>query len=178
MAKRSASDVLLDLEAKFERFDHMLKSLDHNVKLLLNQKHIENLNIKQAENKSQKLAKALGASMPAPKPSVEAADFPQVDPSFEKKRGQRQIEEKLVYKEDGKAIVLGQIEIFDTDNNLIDKKKTNNLGVYSVGVNPGTYLIRVVKQKTAGREKIFSQYQITVDIDQENKPLQLGVRNL
>jgi len=171
--KRSASEVLLSLENRVEILEGLVRSIDHNIKLLLNNKNIsERKIIKEPINKisKPKVSKDKSASKVV---TADAVDFVQVDSGVKNRK--RTVRERLTYS-DSKAIVLAQVEIFDSSGQLIAKKRTNNEGKWTESLLPGEYSIRVAKGKTSINPPIGVNYEIFVSPD--DKPLQLEDRKL
>lgn len=200
MSERKSSDVLLDIEAKVIEAVGMLRNIDNNLKHLLNQKNITeqtvkalqeaHSNLKQVE-KIQLTAEAPAQTLPHLSPksnpdipsvsaSVEAVDFPQVDNPVPIGGLPRTVQEKIIYEETGKIVLLAQVEIFSEDGRgnlvLVQKTRTNNQGAWTAKLKPGFYKVRVAKQAVQNKPAIAKTYDIRVTAG--DGPLTLESRKL
>jgi hypothetical protein len=173
--ERSASDVLLSIEERVEVLEGAVKSIDHNVKLLLSRQ-----NAKLAASSVKLLPSQMpAAETPTPAqpqaeaPTVEAVEFVQVQK--DNPNAKRVVQEKLTYM-DSKVIILAQVEIFNMNGECIDTRRTNNTGKWTSSLRPGKYTVRVAKQQTSVKPQVTGQYDIVVPPG--NKPLQLENRKL
>ncbi len=173
--ERSASEVLLSLEDRIENLEGLVRSIDHNVKLLLSRQNAPVATPPAPVVRAT--AEAPSVIVPTPKernaPSVEAVEFVQEEQENPSKK--RVVQEKLTYA-DGKVIILAQVEVFDINGKLADKRKTNNAGKWTSSLLPGKYTIRVAKQRTSLKPQVTGQYEIVVPPG--DKPLQLESRKL
>ncbi|KKN67644.1 hypothetical protein LCGC14_0459030 [marine sediment metagenome] len=165
--ERTASEIILSLEQRVETMEGLVRSIDHNIKLVLSRQNA------QLHAVSPPAPPEPAPPPSSPTPTVEAVEFVQVQPSTPVKK--RVVQEKLVYG-DLKGIILAQVEIFDMSGKLVDKKRTNNAGKWASSLFPGKYMIRVAKQKTAAKPQATGQYEIIVTPG--IKPLQLENRKL
>lgn len=176
--ERTASEAILALEDDVAELKGMLKVIDNNVKLLLSRQNAKltisaNPVLIPGPATATVLAPTSTSTVTNSVESVESVEFPQVDPNAPARK--RVVQEKITYG-DGKVIILAQVEIFDLDGNLIDKKKTNSTGKWTVSLLPGKYLVRVAKPRTSTKPQATGQYEILVLPG--DKPLQLGNRKL
>lgn len=188
MTERKSTDILLSLEAKMTESLGLLRNIDNNLKLLLNQKNVSEQTIKnlqflvqQTPMPRQPELKMEAPTETAPKPvvkvdqapsvsaSVEAVDFPQVDNPVPVGGPPRTVQEKILYEKDGKIVLLAQVEIFEDEviNNqptlkLVKKTRTNNQGTWTAKLPPGVYKVRVAKQPVQNRPAIAKTYEVRV----------------
>lgn len=184
MTERKSTDVLLSLEAKVTESLGLLRNIDNNLKLLLNQKNISEQTVKNLQALTPQPAPSIKMEAPAvtdPKPpvvanqvpsvsnSVEAVDFPQVDNPVPVGGPPRTVQEKILYEKDGKIVLLAQVEIFQEEviNNqptlkLVKKTRTNNQGTWTAKLPPGVYKVRVAKQPVQNRPAIAKTYEVRV----------------
>ena len=155
--ERKLSDVVLALESSVEEIKSYVKSLDYNIKLLLNEKNVKTS--QPSQNIEEILKKAV---QPTVEPS-ELVDFPQVI-NVLPNGTPRTVQEKLFYKSDpNKLILLAQIEIFDeSGQKLVKKTRTNNQGAWTARLAPGTYQIRAAKGATIDKAGVVANYTILV----------------
>jgi hypothetical protein len=183
MTERKSTDVLLSLEAKVTESLGLLRNIDNNLKLLLNQKNVSEQTVKnlQALMPQPTPIKMEAPAVTDPKPpvvvnqapsvsnSVEAVDFPQIDNPVPVGGPPRTVQEKILYEKDGKIILLAQVEIFQEEviNNqptlkLVKKTRTNNQGTWTAKLPPGVYKVRVAKQPVQNRPAIAKTYEVRV----------------
>lgn len=165
--ERTASEVLLTIEQKVNNLEKMIQTIDFNVKTLLNKQNSEPARV--LVEKPRK--KSFVSEQPAP--TAEAVEFVQADVSSIDKKCT--IQEKLLY-ENGKPIILAQVEIFDIKGNLVDKRRTNNIGQWMSSLLSGQYVVRIAKQATAAKSAVTAQYDLVVPVGE--KLLQLENRKL
>ncbi len=82
------------------------------------------------------------------------------------------IQQKVLYP-DNKVVVLANIEIFDTNKNLIKKTKTNNVGKWNALLEPGAYVVHVFKSGTVDKPSIDRKFEISVPVI--DTPIELDV---
>lgn len=164
--ERKTSDVLIDLEEKVSQILSYVRTLDTNLKLLLNEKNTQQppQNIQEALKQAveSRPSEAFQPSADKPQVTAEPVDFPQVEPV--KPGGkERVVQEKIFYKKDNKVVLLAQVEIFDSSGKkLVKKTRTNNQGAWTAKLSPGSYHLRVAKSATSTKPAICVNYQINV----------------
>lgn len=186
--KRSASEVLLSLEDRIETLEGLARSIDHNVKLLLNNYNMINRKPIDKSTKQITPSKSKEVSKPKKKDSsevvtakvataktvtAESVDFVQVERDIENRK--RTVQERLTYS-NSKPIILAQVEIFDSSGNRVSKKNTNSKGMWAESLLPGEYKIRVAKGKTSVNPQVTANYELSVSPSEV--PLQLEDRKL
>lgn len=82
-------------------------------------------------------------------------------------------QQRITYA-DGKAVYMAGVEIFDTDEKLINQTKTNHIGKWLAPLSPGTYLIKVTKGSSALKPKVELSYQVT--IPNQDSTVDLGTK--
>jgi hypothetical protein len=172
---RKLSDVVIGLENDMKDVLGLLRSLDTNVKLLLNSQNMQRVPNppREAVFEAHKSIPRPTAEAPAPGPTVEAVDFPQAFvPKTDFAGRPRTVQEKLYYASDSKVILLAQIEIFDEAGKLVNKTRTNNQGAWTARLAPGAYKIRVAKTKTSTKPQVLETYNIMVTSGEGPLPLE------
>jgi hypothetical protein len=82
------------------------------------------------------------------------------------------VSQKVLYP-DGKAVVLANVEIYNSAKELLKKTRTNNVGKWAATLDPGKYTIRV--QKTGTNEKPAVERSFEVDIPVSEGSVDLNV---
>lgn len=80
---------------------------------------------------------------------------------------------QVLQREDGSALFLANIEIFDINDKLINQSRTNTKGRWLMALDPGDYKVHVLKRfpPDSGKQSIDTSYQVT--IPPSDKPLEL-----
>ncbi len=156
--ERQVSQVILDLEKKIDDILGYVKSIDTNVKLVLNSVNLNN--------------RALPSKIGSKIATVEPVEFAQVSGDS---KAPRTVQGKLIYS-DSKVMILAQVEIFDSSGQLVKKTKTNNAGKWIASLLPGTYNVRVAKAGNSVKPSVAGQYAVTVQPG--NEPLQLESKKI
>ena len=189
MSERKSTDILLSLEAKATESLGLLRNIDNNLKILLNQRNISEQTVKNLQELvvKQQTPSAVPSiqvdapveTTPAPPPqppptptvsgSVEPVEFTQVDNPVPTRGLPRTVQQKVLYEKDGKIILLAQVEIFTETIvkdkpilTLVKKTRTNNQGTWTAKLESGEYKVRVAKQPVQNRPAIAKSYDIRV----------------
>lgn len=173
---RKLSDVVIGLENDMKDVLGLLRSLDTNVKLILNAQNMQQVSNPPREavfKAHQSMSRHPTAEAPTPGPTVEAVEFPKAFiPKTDFAGKPRTVQEKLYYAVDSKVILLAQVEIFDEAGELVNKTRTNNQGAWTARLAPGTYKIRVAKTKTSTKPQVLETYNIMVTSGEGPLPLE------
>ncbi len=170
--ERKATDVLLDLEKKVDLILGYLKTIDLNNKLILNKL-----------NKKAKSAAITVESTSVALPKVEAFLDPQVLVNLEKRSKEESltfptvsesnltekpiitkkvsVNQKVLYPDD-KGVILANVEIYNLNQELVKKTRTNNVGKWATTLDPGKYKIHVYKTGTPEKPAVESQFEIDI----------------
>lgn len=206
MSERSASDILLELEAKVDKMFMILSNVDLLMKTLNNrisalEKKISG-NIEIKVEKSEAVSPPVesknnfsfettdpnvtGKTIPGLKPGVKLGNVngkpalvklnetenTAVTPVAQISTKSVTIQQKIVYKEDGKSICLAHVSIYK--NSILQKEvKTNAAGKWSASLEPGKYIIKITKHGSNERTNIEKSFDISVP--ESNAPVQLDM---
>jgi hypothetical protein len=178
--EKKASEILLELEQKIDLMLGYLKTSDLNYKLIIARLDKLASLINQTPSVSLPQTKILENKLIA-KPAV--VEFQEVDENnsliineeLQPQVGRRdlrtqgqsikkiQVQQKITYS-DGKVVILANVEIFDSSNNLVKKTRTNSAGKWIANLDPGPYLIKIYKPPTSNKPVVERQYEVQIPI--------------
>lgn len=180
--EKKASDLLLELNAKMDQILGLLTNQDMLLKVLANKVgHLEGQKTQRPVPPSEVPRKALPVA--AKTAASELAPFPGIKPGVNlnikkeevARRGasrknlvnppeptNAQVIQKVIYQ-DGTTVGQAVVDVYDLEQNLLKKLRTNPAGKWSASLAPGSYIVQLFKGGMANRPPINTIYQIEVD---------------
>jgi hypothetical protein len=79
--------------------------------------------------------------------------------------------QQLILYPDKKNVCLAHVEIFNENNNLVKKVKTNAMGKWMATLDPGIYKINVSKVAAGNKPPVELSYEVEIPIS--DRPLEL-----
>lgn len=168
---RTSTDVLLSIEDKIIQLLKFIQNQDNNIKILMNRlSEIENtIKLSAASQLSQSVVPVIKRTVGSVKPVDEPpqAIISNVDKPKIKKQ-EKKVEKQptgsvnvtqVIQYPDGKRALFALVEIYNSNNELIEKTKTNTGGRWTKTLIPGQYKIQVSKPSPL----LQLEYFITVD---------------
>lgn len=165
---KTATETLQELEVKVNEILGYVKNNDMLLKNIANR-----ISISKSES-SHSTEKPIAE---APK---QPAEQPKPDKSFKQMPGiksgimlvaRTSIQQKLVYKEDNKPIAMASVEVYKDNGNeglkAVKTAKTNATGKWTAALEPGEYLLKVMKKETSTKSRIDSQFEIEIPASKE-----------
>lgn len=201
MTNRKATDVLLSIEEKVITLNKKYDNLEFMLKKLLSNKTDKvTQNIEKNIVNNDKPVAATKPLMPGLKPGVvmgphglydkgeENSDNILDDPievsenvNASLRRTNRvsnrdqlkgvPVKQKVLYP-DGKLVCLANVEVFDVENKLVSKMRTNALGIWMASLSPGQYNVKINKSKAGNKPEV--NFDFNVDIPVSDGPLELS----
>lgn len=80
------------------------------------------------------------------------------------------VQQKILY-DDGRAVSMAKIELFNTNNELVKSLKTNATGKWTSAIPSGKYIVKISKKETSTRSAINDQ--IEINVPNSDEPVQL-----
>jgi hypothetical protein len=165
--KRMASDVLIEIESKLDNILGYIRNIDFNNKLII--QRISKLEGGKVPVEVGSKVQKRTASTPSVQPSVSPVGGIVSDNSDsendQKNSAQKYlVQQKITYSDD-KNVILVNIHIFDSDNNLIQKTRTSSSGKWSVGLGEGKYKVVLNKPGSTKRPALSKEFFINVSSD-------------
>jgi len=81
------------------------------------------------------------------------------------------VQQRLLYAGDGKSITSAKVEVYGSDNKLINASKTNNTGQWTQFLPAGNYIVMVSRKGTSTKPPIEASFPIEVPDSNESVPL-------
>ncbi len=190
--KRKISDIIIDLEAKVETLSKQVQNIDNNIKLILNRLSQNNtvktpslppnsneiqgaksINLQDIKNNLENI-KLENAQQIKKVEEEKDFDFPQVDDSSGSKPSGRKVavQQRITYS-DGKNICLANVEIKSSTGELIKKLRTNAMGKWIAVLEPGNYIISVLKSANKTNPDVELSYPVI--IPESDRPIELPI---
>lgn len=185
--KRTATEVLLNIEDKINSIYNFMQNLDNTTKLILNRlNNLERNNL----NNQPKVITSFGVSAP----SVSA---PLDDPSLKKEKNSNKkakintpkkleetqpqnldeskkivsVSQKILHS-NGSEATFADVELFDSDGNSITTTKTNTSGRWIKTLNPGNYKAKIYK-KGNGKDYQDLNLNFSFSVKDSDTPIEL-----
>ncbi len=84
------------------------------------------------------------------------------------------VQQKISYA-DGKNVYMANVQILDSNNNIIKQTKTNQTGKWLASLAPGDYKVMVSKSGTTLKPKVELSYSVTIPIQDSTVELEKKV---
>jgi len=101
-----------------------------------------------------------------PQPAPELPQFTQFEESTPvqgESSGNKVVVTQRVLDKAGKSVFLADVEIFDEDNNVVFKNRTNGVGKWQASLPLGNYKVRISKRESVTKSKFEKIQQISVN---------------
>lgn len=206
MTERKATDVLIDVETKVNELLAYVKNIDLKMAILLDklnsftaetpkkQVHVETPDVEfppyqpsapspftSTPDMKRKLQMALEQAQESELADEITAEVKQSGKRrnlrFHGESQSRQIpvQQRIVYS-DGKNVYMANVEIFDSNNKLVNKTTTDQVGKWKIPLPPGKYTISVSKAGTPLKPKVELRYEETVP--EQDSTVELETRKM
>lgn len=186
--ERKASEILLQLEHELKQLTGYVKTIDFNLKLLLSRVNSSaSLTadvtpvVKQVETPSPSAfsmptVEAVGIP-PLAFPSSPAASVVPKNQKTAKKVTSSEasstkmpVQQRVIFP-DGRNVMLANVEIYDLQNNLAKKTKTNSAGKWNATLIPGKYFVMVSKSIPNSKKPVEKRFEIEIPVS--DAPIEL-----
>lgn len=177
--KRTATEILIQVEAKVTMIYTFMQNLDNTTKLILNRLNSLEKNAELTVYNAPLRAKPSG-----PQPSVSAPKDGETTSKTKKIQAKKEsqkidetkkvvsVSQKISYS-DGSDVTFANVEIFDAEfGNQITSTKTNSAGRWIKVLNPGSYRALITK-KGNGKDKQEINLNFTFKISDSDVPIEL-----
>lgn len=193
--KRKVSDVILDMEEKVRYLTGLVTNLDNNTKLILDRLNFI-INTKPAEKPTPERTPATKSNIMVAKPmsgNLVDDDYdeygnPQLTEAImpggqrrtsrtqEKPSSKVPVSQRILFP-DGQAIVLASVEILRPQQNkdpvLIKQTRTNPKGRWIAALEPGEYIVHIMKRQSADSSKLPVELRFPIQVPSSDEPLEL-----
>lgn len=167
---KTAIDLLIDINDKLDLLLKYNKTLDVNLKKILNR------SISQDSNTiTTSIAKPLAPILTVESAATNGNVIKASNIDFSNKK--EAVSQNLCYKSDNKNVTLAKVLAYDKSNNIAGETKTNMHGKWILMLRPGEYIIHILKAgtKTPPRPTLDIKYNITVNNNSNNNLGQLEI---
>lgn len=148
--ERKVSDIIVALENKVNETYGFIRSIDNNVKLILNKMN--------GVPDSTIIPKS---TQPTKKPTVEAITSTSI--TIDENVPKRTVQQQVVLKATDKPLLMANVEVFNTNGMVVKKTKTNQTGRWIAGLAPGSYSVHINKRKSAHNPDVEFREDIKVE---------------
>lgn len=194
---RKASDIILALESKVETISKQVENIDNNIKLILNRlqsstavtKPVDNIpkeySIKTSKIPGLREDVVLGPNglqikenivskneIEVTKEDEDNFEFVQVNSNPNSSGRKVAVQQRITYS-DGKNICLANVELKTPNGELVKKTRTNVMGKWIITLDPGNYIVNVVKSANKSNSGVEVSYP--VQISESDRPVELPV---
>lgn len=152
--KRTTTDIIILLEKKIDQLNGFIQNFDNNIKIVMNKlSMLENL-IKSQTNISKTdnvIKKPMLSVEPVEQVSLNiksTQEIKKIEKTNNSISGSVNVTQVVLYP-DNKRVLYAVVEFFNSNEELVDKTKTNTSGRWAKKLVPGKYKVKISKSNPA-----------------------------